>query len=145
MPPCFVKKSPEITMPHTLVSHTNAHTIRGRPTLKDVERFRNGLLHEFYSLEALKTLKNLNTSDVEKITDLDEQNLDVEGNNNKQSTTLDKEKDIQRNNLNCEFLSLTLVLNIVIVINTCKQLDIASFITAIVVLSFYLPMSRKFR
>ena len=132
-------------MPHTLVSHTNAHTIRGRPTLKDVERFRNGLLHEFYSLEALKTLKNLNTSDVEKITDLDEQNLDVDRNNNKQSTTLNKEKDIQRNNLNCEFLSLTLVLNIVIVINTCKQLDIASFITAIVVLSFYLPMSRKFR
>ena len=138
-------------MPHTLVSHTNAHTIRGRPTLKDVERFRNGLLHEFYSLEALKTLKNVNTSDVEKITDLDEQNLDVDRNNNKQSTTLDKEKDIQRNNLNCEFLSLTLVLNIVtvlfifIVINTCKQLDIACFITAIVVLSFYLPMSRKFR
>ena len=138
-------------MPHTLVSHTNAHTIRGRPTLKDVERFRNGLLHEFYSLDALKTLKNVNTSDVEKITDLDEQNLDVEGNDNKQSTTLDKEKDIQRNNLNCEFLSLTLVLNIVtvlfilIVINTCKQLDIASFITATVVLSFYLPMSRKFR
>lgn len=132
-------------MPHTLVSHTNAHTIRGRPTLKDVERFRNGLLHECYSLEALKTLKNLNTSDVEKITDLDEQNLDVDRNNNKQSTTLDKEKDIQRNNLNCEFLSFTLVLNIVIVINTCKQLDIASFITAIVVLSFYLPMSRKFR
>ena len=138
-------------MPHTLVSHTNAHTIRGRPTLKDVERFRNGLLHEFYSLEALKTLKNVNTSDFEKITDLDEQNLDVDRNNNKQSTTLDKEKDIQRNNLNCEFLSLTLVLNIVtvlfilIVINTCKQLDIASFITTIVVLSFYLPMSRKFR
>ena len=138
-------------MPHTLVSHTNAHTIRGRPTLKDVERFRNGLLHEFYSLDALKTLKNVNTSDVEKITDLDEQNLDVDRNNNKQSTTLDKEKDIQRNNLNCEFLSLTLVLNIVtvlfilIVINTCKQLDIASFITATVVLSFYLPMSRKFR
>ena len=93
----------------------------------------------------------MNTSDVEKITDLDEQNLDVDRNNNKQSTTLDKEKDIQRNNLNCEFLSLTLVLNIVtvlfilIVINTCKQLDIASFITTVVVLSFYLPMSRKFR
>ena len=138
-------------MPHTLVSHTNAHTIRGRPTLKDVERFRNRLVHEFYNLETLKTLKNVNTSDIEKITDLDEQNLDVERNNNKQNTTLDKEKDIQRNNLNCEYLSLTLVLNIVtvlfvlIVINTCKQLDIASFITAIVVLSFYLPMSRKFR
>ena len=151
MPPCFLKKSPERIMPYTLVSHTNAHTIRGRPTLKDVERFRNRLVHEFYNLETLKTLKNVNTSDIEKITDLDEQNLDVERNNNKQNTTLNKEKDIQRNNLNCEYLSLTLVLNIVtvlfvlIVINTCKQLDIASFITAIVVLSFYLPMSRKFR
>ena len=59
--------------------------------------------------------KNVNTSDVEKITDLDEQNLDVEGNKNKQSTTLDKEKDIQRNNLNCKYLSLTLVLNILTV------------------------------
>ena len=148
----FLKKSPERIMPHTLVSHTNAHTIRGRPTVKDVERFRNRLVHEFYNLETLKTLKNVNTSDIEKITDLDEQNLDVERNNNKQNTTLDKEKDIQRNNLNYEYLSLTLVINIVtvclfvlIVINTCKRLDIASFITAIVVLSFYLPMSRKFR
>ena len=59
--------------------------------------------------------KNVNTSDVEKITDLDEQNLDVEGNDNKQSTTLDKEKDIQRNNLNFKYLSLTLVLNILTV------------------------------
>ena len=146
-----MKKSPKGIIPYTLVSRKNAHTIRGRLTLKVVERFRNGSVHEFYILKALKTLKNVNTSDVEKITDLDEQNLDVDRNNNKQSTRLDKEKDIQRNNLNCEFLSLTLVLNIVtvlfilIVINTCKQLDIASFITAIVVLSFYLPMSRKFR
>ena len=43
--------------------------------------------------ESVETLKNVNTSDVEKLTDLDKQNLDVEGNNNKQSTTLDKEKD----------------------------------------------------
>ena len=78
-------------MPYTLV----AHAIRGRPTLKHVERCRNRSVHEFYSLEALKTLKNVNTSDVEKITDLDQQNLNVEGNNNKQSTTSDKEKDIQ--------------------------------------------------
>ena len=112
MPQCFVKKSPERTMPYTLVSNTNAHTIRGRPTLKDVERFRNGSVHEFYSLKALKTLKNVNTSDVEKLTDLDKQNLDVEGNNNTQSTTLDKEKDVQQSNLNCKYLSLTLVLNI---------------------------------
>ena len=115
MPPCFVKKSPEGIIPYTLVSHKNAHTIRGRLTLKAVERFRNGSVHEFYILKALKTLKNVNTSDVEKITDLDEQNLNVKGNNNKQSTTLDVEKDIQRNNLNCKYLSLTLVLNILTV------------------------------
>ena len=72
-------------------------------------------VYEFYILKALKTLKNVNTSDMEKITDLDEQNLDVEGNDNKQSTTLDKEKDIQRNNLNFKYLSLTLVLNILTV------------------------------
>ena len=77
-------------MPFTLVSQTNARAIRGRSTLKDVERFQNESVYEFNSLKALKTLKNMNTSDVEKITDLDEQNLDVEG-NNKQSTTLDKE------------------------------------------------------
>ena len=83
----------------------------------------------------------MNTSDVEKLTDLDKQNLDVEGNNNKQSTTLDKEKGVQQSNLNCKCLSLTLVLNILnvlfgfffFVINTCKRFDI---ITAFVVLSF---------
>ena len=111
MPPCFVKKSPEGIIPFTLVSHKNAHTIRGRLTLTVVERFRN----------------------------VSCQNLDVEGNDNKQSTTLDKEKDIQRNNLNFKYLSLTLVLNILTVyfvfigINTCKQFDIANIITAIVV------------
>ena len=90
-------------MPYTLVSHTNAHTFRGRLTLKDVERFRNESVHEFYCSKALKTLIDVNTSHIEKFTDLDEQNLDVEANNNnKQSTTLDKEKDIQRNNLDCK-------------------------------------------
>ena len=33
--------------PRTLTSHTNAHDICGRPTLKDVQRdFRNGPVHE---------------------------------------------------------------------------------------------------
>ena len=32
-----------------LISHTNAHAFRGRPTLKDVERFQNGSVHEFNS------------------------------------------------------------------------------------------------
>ena len=78
-------------MRYTLVSHTNVHAIRGRPTLKDVERFQNGSVHEFCSLKSVENFEDVNTSDAEKITDLDEQNLDVEGNNNKQSTTLDKE------------------------------------------------------
>ena len=125
-------KSPKRIMPYTFVSHTNTHAIRGRPTLKDVERFRKGSILEFYGLKALKTLKNVNTSDVEKLTDLDKQNLDVEGNNNTQSTTLDKEKDVQQSNLNCKYLCLTLVLNILnvlfgffFVINTWKRFDIA--------------------
>ena len=34
----------------TLISHTNAHAVRGRPTLKDVQRdFRNGPVHESIS------------------------------------------------------------------------------------------------
>ena len=115
MPLYFVKKSPERIMPYTSVSHTSAHAIRGRLTLKDVERFRNGSVHEFYSLNAFKTLKNENTSEVEKITDLDEQNLNVEANKYKQSTIVYKEKDIQRNDLNCKYFSLTLVLNILTV------------------------------
>ena len=49
------------------VSHTNAHAIHGRPTPKDEERFRNESVYEFHSLKALKTLKEVSTSDVEKI------------------------------------------------------------------------------
>ena len=48
-----------------MISLTNPHTIRGRPTLKDVERFRNGSFHEFCRLKALITLKEVNTSDAE--------------------------------------------------------------------------------
>ena len=37
------------TMDNTLKAHTKySHTVRGRPTLKDVERFRNGSVHELY-------------------------------------------------------------------------------------------------
>ena len=44
----------------------------------DDECFRNGLVHEFHSLKSLKTLKEVNTSDVEKIKNVTEQNFDVE-------------------------------------------------------------------
>ena len=47
-------------MDYTVISLTNPHTIRGRPTLKDVERFRNGSFHEFCRLKALITLKEVN-------------------------------------------------------------------------------------
>ena len=66
------------------MSLTNPHTIRGRPTLKDVERFRNGSFHEFCRLKALITLKEVNTSDVETRKNVHEQNFDDEVKNNKQ-------------------------------------------------------------
>ena len=64
------------------MSLTNPHTIRGTPTLKDVERFRNGSFHEFCRLKALITLKEVNTSDAKKRKN--EQNFDDEIKNNKQ-------------------------------------------------------------
>ena len=57
IPQCFAKETSERIMRYTLVSHTNVHAIRGRPTLKDVERFQNGSVPEFCSLKALKTSK----------------------------------------------------------------------------------------
>ena len=42
---------------YTLVSHTNAHALRGRPTLNDVERFRNRPVHELSSLKASQMWK----------------------------------------------------------------------------------------
>ena len=66
-----------------MISLTNPHTIRGRPTLKDVERFRNGSFHGFCRLKALITFK-VNTSDVETRKNVHEQNFDDEVKNNKQ-------------------------------------------------------------
>ena len=42
---------------YALISHTDAHAIRGWPTLNDVERFRNGLVHELSSLKASQMCK----------------------------------------------------------------------------------------
>ena len=71
-------------MDYTVMSLTNPHTIRGTPPLRDVERFRNGSFHEFCRLKALITLKEVNTSHVEKRKNLHEQNFDDEIKNNKQ-------------------------------------------------------------
>ena len=67
-----------------MISLTNPHTIRGRPTLKDVECFRNGSFHEFCSFKAFITLKKVNTSDVETRKNVNEQNFDDEVKNNEQ-------------------------------------------------------------
>ena len=66
------------------MSLTNPHTIRGTPTLKDVERFRdgNGSFREFFRLKELVTLKEVNASDAKKRKN--EQNFDDEIKNNKQ-------------------------------------------------------------
>ena len=53
----FLRKIFERIMNFTLISHTDPHTIRGRPTPKEVERFRNGSIHEFYSLKASQISK----------------------------------------------------------------------------------------
>ena len=46
---CFVKNVLQRFMFSTLMSQRNAHAVRGRATVNDVERFRNGsLIHEFY-------------------------------------------------------------------------------------------------
>ena len=81
---CFAKKALE-RMFHVLVSHANAQAFRGRPTSKDDERFPNGSrsVHEFHSLKALKTLKKLNISDVEKTKNVHEQNFDIDTNHKK--------------------------------------------------------------
>ena len=79
----FETKNLERLMDYTVMSLTNPHTIRGRPTLKDVERFRNGSFHEFCRLKALITLKEVNTSDVETRKNVHEQNFDDEVKNNK--------------------------------------------------------------
>jgi len=89
---------------YALVPHTNAHAIRCRPTPKDDERFRNGSVHEFHIV-----WKRWDTSDVEKIKNVYEQNFDK-----KRIVMLDKEMRTQRINLNSKYRSLTIVINILI-------------------------------
>ena len=54
---CFMKSALQRFLSYTLISHTNAHAVRGRPTLNDVERFRNGPVHELSSLKASQMCK----------------------------------------------------------------------------------------
>ena len=54
---CFVKPVLQRFLSYVLISRTNAHAVRGRPTLNDVERFRNGPVHELSSLKASQMCK----------------------------------------------------------------------------------------
>ena len=47
---------------YTLITHPNAHAFRGGPTLNDVERFRNGPIHELSSSKASQMRKVHNSS-----------------------------------------------------------------------------------
>lgn len=71
----------ERMMLFTLVSPINAHAIgsTSRPSLKDVERFRNWWVHKFYSLKAMKTLKASSQMSSCKAARLDE-GKDAQGN-----------------------------------------------------------------
>ena len=105
-----------------MISLTNPHTIRGRPTLKDVERFRNGSFHEFCRLKALIILKEGNTSNVEMRKNVHEQNFDDEVKNNKHFVV----------NLPLLFNNLILFL-FFMTLDTCnEQLDISYIINIIV-------------
>lgn len=60
---CFVKNVLQRFMFSTLMSQRNAHAVRGRATVNDVERFRNGsLIHEFYSCKASQNMCKVHTS-----------------------------------------------------------------------------------
>ena len=52
----------------------------GKINAKDVEIFRNGAVNEFYRLNALITLEQVNTSVVGKKKNLNEKNFDGEAN-----------------------------------------------------------------
>ena len=54
---CFTKSALQRFLSHALISHTYAYAIRGRPTLNDVERFRNGPVHGLSSLKASQMCK----------------------------------------------------------------------------------------
>ena len=54
---CFVRTALQRFLSYTLILHTNAHAVHGRPTLNDIERFRNGPVHELYSLKASQMCK----------------------------------------------------------------------------------------
>ena len=117
---CFEKKNLERLMDYTVTSLKNPHTIRGRPTLKDVKCFRNGSSHKFCHLKVLITLKEVNTSDVEKRKNLHEQNFDDEIRNNKQIVI----------NLTLLFKSLILFLFFMMLDTSNEQFDI-SYITSL--------------
>ena len=128
-------------MSSTLMSHTKAHAVRGRPTLNAVERFRNGsLIHEFYSQNMCKVhtsfheitnapyvsanYENTTTTvtadlttncDVEKNTSLAGKIKNVcEHNFEGGTNNSDLDKDTDRSNLNSKvkYLSLALPSNI---------------------------------
>ena len=59
---CFAKEVLERITLFTLSWHTEAHACRSRPSLKDEKRFRNGLVHEDFSLKCSETSKALTSS-----------------------------------------------------------------------------------
>ena len=52
-----MKSASQRFLSYALILHPNAHATRGRPTLNNVERFRNGPVHELSSLKASQMCK----------------------------------------------------------------------------------------
>ena len=98
---CFAKETLEKIIPSTRILYTNAHTICGRPTLKNVKRFLNR--------SAMKTLKMCNRV----------------LHNEKQMAILIEEKAAQRHRLSSKDIRSTLVLNsFTLVCNYCAKDDL---------------------
>lgn len=77
-----------------LISHTNAHAVRGRPTLKDVQRnFRNGPVHD-----PIRSFSKVLTSSYEISNDSNESNI-IE---NHDATDKSTKTDIKTDCINSE-------------------------------------------
>ena len=69
------KTRSEAFLAETVESENKCRDVTSTAYSKDVELFRNGLVHEFYRLKALITLEQANISVVEKKKNLYEQNF----------------------------------------------------------------------
>ena len=127
---------------YALISHTNAHAVRGRPTINDFERFRDGPVHELFSVKASQMCKvhtssqeikngpyvSLNfentgktvTADLTKIKNVREHNFEGGANNIRGVDNLLEEINVIKNKQECQ----TMQYDIKFICCSCKITEI---------------------